>query len=81
MTKTMVRRIRRKMWGGRYDLRCYDDGSFRIRTDHPSNDPTVEIAMSVEIMALIREKFADAGLPLPVPSGPLRWRDDPETTP
>lgn len=44
--RKLVKRVQRKAMGGTVYARVYDDGSVRIRTDHPSNDPAVEIAMA-----------------------------------
>lgn len=72
MSRAMVRRIRRKMWGGRFDMRIYNDGHMRVRFDHPSNDPEVELAMAGAAIRLIHEKVGDL-----VAVGPIVWRDDP----
>ena len=74
--RKLVRRVRRRcVWGGRYDLRVYDDGTARIRVDHPSNDPEVELAIAGATMKVARQVFADAGMR--VDFGPITWRDDP----
>ena len=75
MSKTLVKRMRRKAMGGRIDMRIYSDGSMHVRCDHPSNDPEVELAMGGRVIKLARKAFADLGLEVKV--GPMRWRDDP----
>jgi hypothetical protein len=77
--KVLVRRVRRKMWGGRTDLRFYADGSSRIWVDHPSNDPAIELAMGGAILSALRDAMAEAGMPGKV--GVIRWRDDPPGSP
>ena len=72
----LVKRIRRRMWGGKWECRIYDNNTVRIKVDHPSNDPEVEMAMAGASIRLARETFASYGLGIKV--GPVQWRDDPE---
>lgn len=72
--RKLVRRVRRKMWGGRLEMRIYDDATCRIRVDHPSNDPAIEMAMIGEVASLARSRFKDLGYELTI--GPAQWRDD-----
>ncbi len=74
---TLVKRIRRKAMGGRYEVRIYDTGRVRIRVDHPSNSPEIEFAMAGRLYAIARDVFAAHGVGAPVISD-VRWQDDPE---
>ncbi len=74
--RRVVLRTRRKVLGGRMDMRVYSDGSMRCRLDHPSNDPAAEMAMAGVIYSRIREVFRNLGMELPT-LGPVTWRDDP----
>ena len=62
-----VRRIRRKMLGAKVEVRLYEDGSMRLRVDHPSNDPGLEIAIAGSLISTLGAR----------PSGPMTWKDDP----
>lgn len=73
--RKLVKRIRRRMWGGLATIRVYDDGSARMRFDHPSDDPEIEMAMAGHAIRLAREIFQREGLPLNL--GPMTWRSDP----
>lgn len=72
----LVKRVRRQLMGGRYDMRIYDDGHIRARFDHLSNDPEIEMAMGGRLLKVARAVFAEHGLPEPI-LGPVTWRDDP----
>lgn len=72
MKRTLVKRIRRKAMGGTFDVRLYSDNTMRVRCDHPSNDPEIEMAMAGRVLRLAREHFGTG-----VRMGPVAWRDDP----
>ena len=76
MSRKLIKRFQRKALGGMVFGRIYDNGTVRIRTDHPSNDPAIEIAMAAVIIGVVREKGREVGVDYRV-SGPLHWRDDP----
>ena len=75
MSKTLAKRYRRKLWGGRVDARIYTDGSVRFRVDHPSNDPAIELAMGGAVLSMARDIYAKLEIPFEV--GAIRWNDDP----
>lgn len=77
--KRLVKRVRRRVMGGRMDMRVYSDGSVRARMDHPSNDPEIEMAMAGRFYRVAREAFASVGLGEPI-LGPISWRNDPEVS-
>jgi hypothetical protein len=72
----LMKRVRRRMMGGRVDIRIYANGTCRFRVDHPSNDPEIEFAMAGRLYRLAREAFAQVGLDEAV-LRPITWRDDP----
>jgi hypothetical protein len=76
MTRRLVKRMQRKAMGGTVYARVYHDGSVRVRTDHPSNDPAIEIAMAAVMFRALQTTFQASGLDLRI-AGPLHWRDDP----
>jgi len=74
----LYKRVRRKLPNnnGKAEFRIYEDGSVRVRVDHPSNDPGIEIMLA----GMILHDFRIAGEALGIvlkPSGPLVWKDDP----
>lgn len=76
MTKrTLVKRMRRKLWGGLVDVRVYSDGTVRARCDHPSDDPEIEMAMAGRFIRVYRELFLSLGIEPVVDLG--KWRSDP----
>ena len=75
MSKKLVKRIRRKAWGGRLEMRVYDDNSCRVRFDHPSNDPAIEMAAVGAVAGMAHKVFASYGIE--VTTGAMRWNDDP----
>jgi hypothetical protein len=76
MTRRLVKRIQRKAMGGMVYGRVYSNGDVRIRTDHPSNDPAVEMAMAAYVIGLVRAFGKEKGVEFRV-SGPMHWHDDP----
>ena len=78
MTKRrLIKRQQRSFWGGKVFIRYYSDGSIRVRCDHPSDDPGVEIAMAGATISILRNAMAGVGLDPTI--GPLRWKSDPPT--
>lgn len=75
MSKVLLRRFRRQLWGGRTDVRMYADGSARVWVDHPSNDPAIELAMGGAVVSMLRRIYAEHGVEADI--GPIHWRDDP----
>ena len=78
MRPRLLKRSRRRLWGGVVDIRVLQgDGGLivRVRSDHPSNDPEVEMAMAGRVVSRFRSVFKDAGLEVVI--GPMQWRDDP----
>ena len=67
--------MQRKAMGGMVYARVYDDGTVRVRTDHPSNDPAVEIAMTAVVIGALQESYRAHGMTMRI-AGPLTWRDD-----
>lgn len=72
MRPRLVKRMRRRMWGGTVDIRLFDDNTIKARCDHPSNDPTIEFAMAGRVLKVAREVFGPD-----VKMQPVTWRDDP----
>ena len=70
--KRLVKRMRRRLWGGTVDIRLYSDNTIRARCDHPSNDPEIEMAMAGRVLNRAREVYGPD-----VRFGPMTWRDDP----
>jgi hypothetical protein len=70
------KRIRRRLFGAKVEFRIYEDGSSRVRVDHPSNDPGLEIEITGRILREAIPTFRALGLD-PMRIGPLTWRDDP----
>jgi hypothetical protein len=56
-------------------MRFYADGSARVHTNHPSNDPEIELAMGGRAFKVIREAYKNVGFT--AAAGPIVWRDDP----
>jgi hypothetical protein len=75
--RKLVKRMQRKALGGMVYARLYDDGTVRVRVDHPSDDPAVEIAMTASVIRALQETYRNHGLPAPKLAGPLTWRSDP----
>ncbi len=71
----LVRRWERKMDGGVVHIRLYDDGHVRVRTDHPTNDAAIEIAMAAKVIAALTDSMQAFGVEPQL--GPLQWRSDP----
>lgn len=70
-----IRRFRRKVWGGLLTIRVYEDGTAKMRFDHPSNDPEIEMWAAGRLLKLVPQWFADTGLQVSI--GPVTWKDDP----
>lgn len=75
MSRQLVKRIQRKAMGGMVYVRIYDDGSIRARTDHPSNDPEVELEMLERLLHPIIEGFRQLGSAAQISH--IAWNDDP----
>lgn len=76
MSAKLIKRMRRKVMGGLVTVRVYDDGTAKIRCDHPSNDPEIELQMVGRFIKGVRRARAELGIGEPdIDIG--RWRSDP----
>jgi hypothetical protein len=73
----LAKRIRRRLYGAKFEFRIYEDGSVRCRVDHPSNDPGTEMALLGIVVAGLGKTFDALGIGPLRPTGPMTWKDDP----
>lgn len=76
MRKKLHKRIRRKRFGANVDVRIYEDGTLRIRVDHPSDDPGVEIGIVRQILEAMNRAGKDSGMKYET-DGTFIWKSDP----